>query len=182
MKHDHGIVIWHQQIKSNKANHSESDQFPTRRDDPEFTYLLIIVNLNSKLDYLPHLRNIQLSNNQLSALHPKMFSSLDRLEVLNLAGNPCIDRIFVPVQSIHEIEIELRECGYGLLEQNRGISGADTGFEKIERTLQSINGTLENLKEKTMEVRQNFEMLAELLAKRGEENAKKWRRYAKRTY
>jgi hypothetical protein len=128
----------------------------------------MIVILNHKLDYLPLLKRIQLSNNDLRVLHPKMFSNLERLRALGLSGNPCIDRKFEPVTSIQEIEIELRECGYGLLERRESeLEGMKTrSQEKVDdygRKFEYLSGLLENYAQRNEENARELRELGENL-------------------
>ncbi len=54
---------------------------------------------------------IFLSNNQLSALHPQMFSHLAILCYLDLEHNTCINETFCSNPSKATIEDELAACG-----------------------------------------------------------------------
>jgi hypothetical protein len=60
------------------------------------------------------LRRLYLDGNKLAALHPKMFSQLDGLFILDLEGNACIDQNFMNITGHFaraRIEEELAGCG-----------------------------------------------------------------------
>jgi hypothetical protein len=71
----------------------------------------LIAEINSK--GATSLKKIWLHRNNLSALHPKMFSNLANLERLFLHDNICVSKNFLPVTSMEAIEQELAECGVG---------------------------------------------------------------------
>jgi hypothetical protein len=60
---------------------------------------------------LSDVRKIYLHGNQLTALHPRMFSHLQNFYLLNLSGNICIDKEFRSGTSMDTIEMELQSCG-----------------------------------------------------------------------
>jgi platelet glycoprotein-5 len=63
---------------------------------------------------LTNLKDIMLSNNKLTAVHPKTFSHLTRLSYLLLDGNICVNKQFSHIKTlttIKKVEEELKTCG-----------------------------------------------------------------------
>jgi hypothetical protein len=110
---------------------------------------------------LTELKIIWLEHNKLSAMHPRMFAHLTKLNELYLSGNACINKKFYPVTSLAAIENELATCGANYL-----VSLTD-----LPRKLESMT---EKLEEREKKVDRKFELLTELfynVDERNEENA-----------
>ncbi len=73
----------------------------------------------NSLTGLTNLKNIILDDNKLSALHPRTFSHLAKLDLLSLRRNTCIDNSFSNNPSKTMIEEELAECGTGYTVQRQ---------------------------------------------------------------
>jgi hypothetical protein len=83
-----------------------------------FLIFFIIFFRNAKLRKfiskgLTELKRIWLSANKLSAMHPRMFSHLTKLNDLDLDRNSCAYKRFDPVTSLAVVEQELATCGAG---------------------------------------------------------------------
>jgi hypothetical protein len=109
------------------------------------------------------LSTISLFSNNLTALHPKMFSHLDNLNRLDLSKNPCIDKDFWPVPSMTTVEEQLTTCGaeYELHDQQ---NSGNTKFEETDQTIsgkleaieKSIGGRFENFEKRFEEMQKNY--------------------------
>ncbi len=114
----------------------------------------------------------------MSAMHPRMFSHLTKLNSLDLRGNTCINKRFYPVTSLAVVEQELMACGagYGLTEQLlNSLSRHEKKFESIEKAVNEKFVDLQTqFKEREKKVDRKFELVTELfgyLDERNEENA-----------
>ncbi len=119
------------------------------------------------------MKRIWLYGNKISAMHPRMFSHLTKLNDLYLNSNTCIDKWFDPVTSLAAIEKELATCGagYALTELPNLQNRHERKFESIENQLKTMNGKSE---EREKKVDRKFELLTELfynVDERNEENA-----------
>jgi hypothetical protein len=98
----------------------------------------IIQKISNFLRFFKGLRKltvISLWNNKISALDPKMFSHLRKLNRLLLTGNSCISENFDPVYEMATVEGKLAECGagYALWEQrNSGKKLSDIIYQNQE--------------------------------------------------
>jgi hypothetical protein len=147
-----------------------------------FNFLLFLLR-NAKLRKfiskgLTELKRIWLNNNKLSAMHPRMFSHLTKLNELYLSGNTCIDKRFNPVTSLAAVEQELATCGSNypvflpdLSNVQYLLKRHESKFESIENQLKIMNGKSE---EREKKVDRKFELLTELFYNvdgRNDENA-----------
>ncbi len=128
---------------------------------------------------LTELRTIWLENNKLSAMHPRMFAHLTKLNDLDMQDNPCIDKRFKPVTSLAAVEKELMTCGANYLVSLTDLPNAlnrhERKFESIEKAVnEKFVGLQIQLQEREKKVDRKFELLTELfynVDERNEENA-----------
>jgi hypothetical protein len=105
------------------------------------------------------LTTILLGNNELSALHPQMFSHLKNLDRLDLSDNNCIDKDFWDNFSNAAFELEGCRTGYALQELQNLIV---TGFEEAKNR---NDEKFENLKKRFEEMEKKFDKRSEKIAK-----------------
>jgi hypothetical protein len=106
------------------------------------------------------LKQIYLDNNNLHALHPRMFAHLAKLNRLHLGDNICVNKNFYPVTSLALIEKELAACASDYCDSGNGsIDG--NALEVISEKFASLQTKLE---EREKKVDQELEQVSELFA------------------
>ncbi len=111
------------------------------------------------------MKYVYLDGNKFSALHPRMFSHLTKLNFLWLENNTCIDKNFYN-KPLKEIELELANCGVGytIREPIQTILDRhDKRFDSLENHFKTIDGKFESIEGK---INEKFASLQTQLAER----------------